>query len=114
MSVYFENLLNKEFKRKLSVFLQHSLSFAFTWLKDITVVEFLALTKSLLDLFLVGETKKQVVITERKIYISIYLRLIFNFFFFSLMNWIFAGYSGSKNPIQTSKKIHFIKLEISS
>ena len=45
VSVYFENLLNKEFKRKLSVFLQHSLSFAFTWLKDITVVEFLALTK---------------------------------------------------------------------
>jgi hypothetical protein len=31
------------------------------------------------------------------------------------MNWIFAGYTGSKNPVQTKKKkIQFIKLEISN
>ena len=27
------------------------------------------------------------------------------------MNWIFAGYTGSKNPLQTGKKIQFIKLD---
>ena len=29
-------------------------------------------------------------------------------------NWIFVGYTGSKNPVQTRKKIQFIKLEISN
>ena len=45
----------------------------------------------------------------------IYLNLIFDILKFeilSLMNWIFAGYTGSKNPVQTGKKIQFIKLEI--
>ena len=32
--------------------------------------------------------------------------------FFPSLNWIFAGYTGSKNPVQTGKKIQFIKLEI--
>ena len=32
--------------------------------------------------------------------------------FFPILSWIFAGYTGSKNPVQTRKKIQFIKLEI--
>ena len=53
----------------------------------------------------------------------IYMHLIFvilefeisslmNWIFFPSLNWIFAGYTGSKNPVQTRKKIQFIKLEI--
>ena len=45
----------------------------------------------------------------------IYRHLIFDIIEFeisSLMSWIFAGYAGSKNPIQTRKKIQFIKMEI--
>ena len=34
--------------------------------------------------------------------------------FFPSLNWIFAGYTGSKNPVQTRKKIQFIKIEISN
>ena len=34
-----------------------------------------------------------------------------NWIFFHSLNWILAGYTGSKNPVQTRKKIHFIKLE---
>jgi hypothetical protein len=30
------------------------------------------------------------------------------------MNWIFAGFIGSKNPVQTRRKKQFIKLEISN
>jgi hypothetical protein len=30
------------------------------------------------------------------------------------MNWIFAGYTGNKNPVQTRKKFQFIKLELSN
>ena len=32
--------------------------------------------------------------------------------FFPSLNWIFSGYTGSKNRVQTRKKIQFIKLEI--
>ena len=35
-------------------------------------------------------------------------------FFFLSLNWIFAGYTGSKYLIQTGKKIQFIKFEISN
>ena len=34
--------------------------------------------------------------------------------FFPSLNWIFVGYTGSKNPVQTGKKYQFIKLEISN
>ena len=34
--------------------------------------------------------------------------------FFPSLNWIFAGYSGSKNPVQTGKNIQLIKLKISN
>ena len=47
----------------------------------------------------------------------IYLHLIFSKFQFeisSLMNWNFAGYTGSKYHVQTGKKIKFIKLDISN
>ena len=47
----------------------------------------------------------------------IYLHLIFDILEFeisSLMNWIFAGYTGSKNPVQTRTKIQFIILELSN
>ena len=37
---------------------------------------------------------------------------LINWIFFLSLNWIFAGYTGSKNPVQTWKKIQFIKLEI--
>ena len=30
-----------------------------------------------------------------------------------LTNWIFAGYTGSKNPVRNSLKIHFIELDFS-
>jgi hypothetical protein len=30
--------------------------------------------------------------------------------FFPSLNWIFAGYKGSKNPVQTRKKIQLIKI----
>ena len=39
---------------------------------------------------------------------------LMNWIFFPSLNWIFAGYRGSKNPVQTRKKIQFIKLEISN
>ena len=52
---------------------------------------------------------------------SIYLNLIFTILQFeilSLMNWIsklnFTGYSRQKNPVQTKKKIQFIKFDISN
>ena len=47
-------------------------------------------------------------------YPLIYLHLIFDTIEFeisSLMNWNFAGYTGSENPVQTRKKIQFFKLE---
>ena len=34
--------------------------------------------------------------------------------FFPSLKWIFVGYTGSKNPVQTGKKYQFIKLEISN
>ena len=50
----------------------------------------------------------------------IYLHLIFDILefdelsFFPYLNWIFAGYAGSKNPVKSREKIQFIKLEISN
>ena len=32
-------------------------------------------------------------------------------YFFPSLNWIFADYTGSKNPVQTWKNIQFVKLE---
>jgi len=55
----------------------------------------------------------------------IYLHLIFarfqfeisslmNWIFWSISNWNFAGYTGSKYQVQTGEKIKFIKLDVSS
>ena len=39
---------------------------------------------------------------------------LMNWIFFPSLNWIFVGYTGSNNPVQTGKKYQFIKLEISN
>jgi hypothetical protein len=52
-------------------------------------------------------------LTEIKV-INLDLHLIFDilqFEIWNLMNWIFAGYTCRKNPVQTRKKIQLIKLE---
>ena len=68
----------------------------------------------------------QTVMCIKKGLSPIYLHLIFYIlqleisslmnwiFFLDSLNWMFAGYTGSKNPVQTWKLIQFIKLEILS